>query len=270
MRYHCATKFNQGALSRYTKAVGKQSVPSDGRKTETLEQRLARGPLAPAEILRIACEIAIALQELHRGGAAHGRLEPAGILLGPEGVKLREGGDETAACESTLPYAAPEQVRGVPADCRSDIFAFGAVLDAMAAGADPNDAESESLTRYLGLVIRDCTVKDPDRRRQRIQSVLLDLKLITVPPKRSGSPPPVAIAVDYREQKKRLSCPKCGWYDIRMSAQQGILDEILSIFRLAPYRCRTCSARFYRRRHPRRSTARRGDYGYRDPEDGQC
>ncbi|MFN7997082.1 MAG: hypothetical protein U0Q18_25940 [Bryobacteraceae bacterium] len=44
------------------------------------------------------------------------------------------------------------------------------------------------------------------------------------------------------------ACPKCGWRDVRRSMPQGVLDTVIRVAGLVPYRCRTCGARFYRGR----------------------
>src|SRR5690348_11478298 len=43
-------------------------------------------------------------------------------------------------------------------------------------------------------------------------------------------------------------CPKCGWRDVRRSMPQGVIDAVVRVLGLVPYRCRTCGARFYRGR----------------------
>jgi len=48
-------------------------------------------------------------------------------------------------------------------------------------------------------------------------------------------------------------CPQCGWQDVRLSRPRTALDAALSMFSVAPFRCRTCGARFYRY-HRRRET----------------
>jgi hypothetical protein len=49
--------------------------------------------------------------------------------------------------------------------------------------------------------------------------------------------------------KPKMVCPSCGWSNLRLSMQQGLIDWILSLFLLTPYRCRSCSHRFYRFRN---------------------
>src|SRR5688572_9098572 len=59
---------------------------------ETLEQRLGRGPLPPAEILERAVEIADALDVAHRRGVIHRDLKPANVMLTRAGAKLLDFG----------------------------------------------------------------------------------------------------------------------------------------------------------------------------------
>jgi CheY-like chemotaxis protein len=53
--------------------------------------------------------------------------------------------------------------------------------------------------------------------------------------------------------EKRLSCPKCGWSNVRLSERSGFLDGLAALVFLSPLRCRSCRRRFYRLRF----TARR-------------
>jgi serine/threonine protein kinase len=123
---------------------------------ETLERRLERGPLAPAQAVRIGCQIADALDKAHRKGFIHRDLKPGNIMLTKSGAKLLDFGlakpptlaqtDTMTALTmgatalspkplttegtivGTFQYMAPEQLEGRDADARSDIFALGAVL----------------------------------------------------------------------------------------------------------------------------------------------
>jgi tetratricopeptide (TPR) repeat protein len=110
---------------------------------ETLEDRLARGPLQPVEALRIASAVASALAHAHAAGVVHRDLKPANVLLGRDGaVKvldfglahvLGRGGVEGG----TGLFMAPEQRRGEPADPRADVYALGVLLHLLLTGVLP-------------------------------------------------------------------------------------------------------------------------------------
>jgi eukaryotic-like serine/threonine-protein kinase len=121
---------------------------------ETLAARLSRGALPLSQVLRIGSEIADALGAAHRQGIVHRDLKPGNIMLTPTGVKLLDFGLAKPApilptavtlaqpgeltvhgtIVGTLQYMAPEQVQGLEADGRTDIFALGAILHEMATG----------------------------------------------------------------------------------------------------------------------------------------
>lgn len=128
---------------------------------ETLAARLRRGPIPIAQTLVLAIQIADALAEAHAVGIVHRDLKPGNVMLTRSGVKLIDFGlsqlrqqapappsssldpaPGTSILVGTLPYMAPEQVRGVEADARADLFAFGTILYEMVAGARPFTGDS--------------------------------------------------------------------------------------------------------------------------------
>jgi serine/threonine-protein kinase len=118
---------------------------------ETLRQRIERGALPIEEVVRIALEIAAGLGAAHAAGLVHRDLKPDNVFLTYAGTtKLLDFGiaklaqDEhvrdgfstlTGVVLGTAGYLAPEQIRGMVIDARADLFALGAVLFEMIAGA---------------------------------------------------------------------------------------------------------------------------------------
>ena len=127
----------------------------------TLHQRLLEDRLPLPDALRLAGEIAEALQEAHAGGFLHRDLKPSNVMLTPQGhVKVmdfglakrvevqsspqsatREIGRGTLTVQGTIvgtpDYMSPEQMKGAPLDVRSDIFSFGVLLAEMTGGRHP-------------------------------------------------------------------------------------------------------------------------------------
>ena len=142
---------------------------------ETLAKRIQEGPLPLADALRIARQIAEALQAAHDKGIIHRDLKPANIKVTSAGVVkvLDFGLAKTAAGDlpltatftspivpgetrvgtvlGTASYMSPEQARGEAVDARTDVWAFGCVLFEMLAGRKvfAADGTSDSVARIL-------------------------------------------------------------------------------------------------------------------------
>lgn len=120
---------------------------------ETLAQRIEKGPIPLDQALKLATQIADALDRAHRAGVTHRDVKPQNIMLTRDGVKVLDFGlakssTKPGPTEETLTkvlttegtvmgtpqYMAPEQFEGKEADARSDIWAFGAVLYEMVTG----------------------------------------------------------------------------------------------------------------------------------------
>ena len=121
---------------------------------ETLGARLAReGALPVPQALEIARAIARGLGAAHAAGIVHRDVKPANVMLLPDGgVKVLDFGLAKArdlsltapsAMMGTASYMAPEQIRGMPADARIDVWALGVVLYEMLTGSRPFDGERD-------------------------------------------------------------------------------------------------------------------------------
>jgi serine/threonine protein kinase len=148
----------------------------------TLADRIAQGPIPLDEALRIAKQIAEALEAAHEQGIIHRDLKPANIKVRADGtVKVLDFGLAKAFDPSvstrvgvtmsptlsvhatqagiiigTAAYMAPEQARGKPLDRRADIWAFGCVLFEMLTGRRAFEGDDVSTT--LAAVLKT----DPD------------------------------------------------------------------------------------------------------------
>jgi serine/threonine protein kinase len=142
---------------------------------QTLADRLVAGALPVADTLRIAGQIADALDRAHRAGVVHRDLKPGNIMLTKTGAKLMDFGLARAtgmtgpAGESgvtvqaltqsptvgqpltaegtivgTFQYMSPEQLEGKETDARSDLWAFGCVVYEMATGKRAFEGKSQA------------------------------------------------------------------------------------------------------------------------------
>lgn len=180
---------------------------------ETLFARMRAGRMALPEALRIAGEIAEAIEEAHANRFVHRDLKPNNIIVTPQGhVKVMDFGLVTRverdglasgeapltagdAISGTLEYMSPEQATGGLVDHRSDLFAFGIMLAELVNGRHPFQRNSplETLTAILrdppdlaaaegshvpaGLVvlIRRLLAKSPEERHASMREVRADM-----------------------------------------------------------------------------------------------
>jgi serine/threonine protein kinase/Tfp pilus assembly protein PilF len=174
---------------------------------QTLEQRIAGGPLPLGEALDVALQVAEALRAAHEQGIIHRDVKPANIMLtknGPTKVmdfglaRFESGSDLTQACTvmGTAAYMSPEQAQGEQVDRRADLWALGCTLFAMLSGRSPFHREQAHAALYaivhedppqlsalrpglpadLDRILDTCLRKDPSRRYPDAGALIADLE----------------------------------------------------------------------------------------------
>ena len=197
----------------------------------TLRDRMGGTALPVRKTLDYARQIAHGLAAAHQKGIVHRDLKPENLFVTGDGrIKILDFGlakvvesESPAAGMTQTPtradtgagivlgtagYMSPEQVRGQPADQRSDIFSLGCILYEMASGrrafAAPSSIETMNailkedppdLSRFsrdvppgLERIVQHCLEKSPDERFQSARDLAFQLEALT------GTPAPGAVA----------------------------------------------------------------------------
>jgi tetratricopeptide (TPR) repeat protein/class 3 adenylate cyclase len=175
---------------------------------ETLQARLARGPLSIDRALRIARDIAAGLGAAHSHGIIHRDVKPSNvILLRDDRLKILDFGvakvnglslTATGTPIGTVAYMSPEQIRGEQIDHRADIWAVGVVLYEMVTGRLPFAGDTpasvahaigsrthlpasdfcEGMPPELDEIIATAIAKLPERRFASMENVVAALNLL--------------------------------------------------------------------------------------------
>jgi serine/threonine protein kinase/tetratricopeptide (TPR) repeat protein len=180
-----------------------------------MDARLAAGPLPVAEVFRLGLQLAQGLAAAHQQGIVHRDLKPGNLRLTRDGrLKILDFGlaqfmpqpsdlgltvtvTKSQETTGTLPYMAPEQLRGEGVDARCDVWAAGAVLYEMSTGKrpfaqtnapllidailnrpfEPASRLNREVPPVLDEVIRKALAKDPSQRYQTGGELAVALEL---------------------------------------------------------------------------------------------
>src|ERR1017187_2029302 len=188
----------------------------------TLALRMTEGKIPVSEALHYAMSLAEALRKLHDAGKAHGAVAPSSIVLSGTAVELIPSLGPLAA---VTPYTAPEVLQGETADSRSDVFSFGTIVFEMLTGRRAFDGENQTELKLalcnaapppsgspaVDRLVTACVAKAPSARWQRMQKIILELKLLTGAARRADTPPPArgaaesALRAEIQQLEARLS-----------------------------------------------------------------
>ncbi len=189
---------------------------------ETLRAALAGAKVSTKKALEWARQIAQGLSAAHEKGIVHRDLKPENVFVTKDGrvkildfglAKLAQAdespdvtnlptatrGTEPGVVMGTLGYMSPEQVKGKPADARSDIFSFGAILYEMLSGQrafhretaaetisailkeDPPDltVTNQNVPPGLERLVAHCLEKNPEQRFHSAHDLAFDLESVT-------------------------------------------------------------------------------------------
>jgi hypothetical protein len=198
-------------------------IASELVRGDTLRRAIEAGPLPAPKAVEIAVQIAAGLAAAHAAGLVHRDLKPDNIMIARGGqvkildfglAKQRRTSEESTATAltdegvvmGTAGYMAPEQVRGEPADHRSDLFSFGVVLYEMLSGKraftgnssvevmnailkdDPPELPP-SIPAALARIVQRCLEKERERRFQSAADLAFALQALSLSPAPAERPP---------------------------------------------------------------------------------
>src|SRR5262245_30301410 len=215
---------NSTAVYEFGNHEGSPYIVTELLDGETLRLRLSGGALPLRKATDYAIQTAKGLAAAHEKGIVHRDLKPENLFVTNDGrVKILDfglakltqadgatgpqtnlptitgGGTEPGVVLGTLGYMSPEQVKGKPADARSDIFSFGAILYEMLSGSrafhretaaetmsailreEPPDLSATNKNVQPGLerVVRHCLEKSPEERFHSAHDLAFDLEAIS-------------------------------------------------------------------------------------------
>ncbi|UCH84381.1 MAG: protein kinase, partial [Candidatus Latescibacterota bacterium] len=176
---------------------------------ETLDVKIANGPLPVWDAVQKASAIASGLEHAHAHNIVHRDIKPTNIMITVDGTvkildfgiaRLRDRTRVTAPGRTpgTIYYMSPEHIKGGKVEARSDVFTLGVVLYEMITGHVPFEADHEDAVYYrilhhqperlkkhrsdipkgLQAIVDKALQKNPDRRYQKVSHMKADLERV--------------------------------------------------------------------------------------------
>jgi serine/threonine protein kinase/tetratricopeptide (TPR) repeat protein len=231
-------------LHSIEEANGSRFLTMEMVEGQTLDRLVKPGGLPVARVLQLALPLADALAAAHERGVVHRDLKPANVMVTREGrIKVLDfglaklalaepdprhsdaAGDEfvpdatltsplstAGQVVGTVPYMAPEQLRGQSVDARADLFSLGIILYELLAGRRPFTGTTSAdvtssilrdppeplhklrpdLPADIYRIIARCLEKDPERRVQTAKDVRNELELVRRTLEAGTAPPPLS------------------------------------------------------------------------------
>lgn len=224
----------------------------------TLEERLGRGPLAPACALKLAADVLRTLEVTHGEGVLHRDVKPANIIVNAEGPVeravlidfgyARSGGLDASVRDvpvGTVRYLAPEAtgLLEVGVDERSDLYSLGVVLFECLAGRPPFEGQDVgdvlrlhlsadpphlralgvAVPRALDALVLRLLSKDPADRYQTAGAVLADAEEIALALERGVAEPGVVVGL--HDRRRSLTEPAFVGRVVELATLQELLGS---------------------------------------------
>ena len=243
-------------------ADGRSFIAMELLDGDPLSRLIPESGLGHSLIAKYGTQIAAAVAHAHTRGIIHRDLKTSNVVIGPDGhakvldfgiaVRIADHDSKTLSLTigqpgparrilGTLPYMAPELLRGRPADQRTDIWALGVILYEMAIGLRPFKGETgfavtgailheplPPLPAKVSLGLRDaitrCLRKEPDERYQRADELERDLAATGVDHR------PAAVDVEPPSRQSILVLPFVNRSSDRENDYfaDGLTDEIIT------------------------------------------
>jgi len=245
-------------------ADGKSFIAMAFIEGESLDKKIAQGPLKLEEALSVAQQIAEGLEAAHERGIHHRDIKPENVIIDAQGrvtimdfglAQLTEASRLTRKDETvgTVFYMSPEQTEGSGTDHRTDIWALGCVLYEMITGQQPFKGDYDKAVMYsilneepepmtalrtgvpieLEVAVNKCIAKKPADRYQRVGDLGVDLRTLADKVKSLGNSKRIPAIADAAARDQTIN-PARLWLRPAVAALVATVVASLVFFLVRP------------------------------------